>query len=281
MASKFWDVKLTLVGLPGAGKTSFLAALGNSFYTPPARPDVHWSAMPGDVASRGYLQEAWDSIEQGDPVRATSVEKGATAIRLTLRRREVSKIEKETHVLALEAVDTPGEITLNSSAQSLGSWEDIKRRIAEAHVVLVAIDAMNMFHQGDAAGQRHITKLFNILQHACDEKRDGMIPLSGKALALCFCKCDAQTLVDIDGIDDDNDALVLASRFLPNAQRRDLLRHFGAVRFFAVSILRRDWRWLRHGQVGACVRVGDSAIAPVGVFEPFEWITTLPFLRPK
>lgn len=258
-------LELAVVGLPQAGKTSFLSAL---YGTPYGRlkGSVTWT-VDADQVSRNYLREAWSKLENAEEVPATLPQSEHPAISLVLRREERGR---GTHTLAMNCIDTAGEF-VRAGTREGPKWDKVAERIRSAHVLQLAVDAMNVIHskKGDRQAQANFGSLKDMLFDACQTPGPTRVPLAQKALAVCFCKCDAQDVVRIDGYQDDRDARELAGHLIHGPVQQELEKRFRHVGYFAISVLQDRWRWNRAGQ---CVRVGPDAIEPVGLFEPYEWV---------
>lgn len=270
-------VRLALVGLPGAGKTSYLAALHGAGWGQVRLGTADWVAN-AHPDSLSYLRAAWDEISNGRPVPHTSIESEHPRLRLTITRR-AGRAGSATHVFNLHVLDSAGDFMREIKARTGARWEDVAGRILDADVLLLVLDAMNVFHtqlRGDAQSQQQILSFMEMAIAAVGTTGSREELLKEKLLAVCLSKCDAVTSPRIDGINDDADARLLAANLLAPEQQRRLANRFAAVRYFGISVLGEHWRWSR---TGACVKVGDKALNPVGLFHPFEWIADHAKLR--
>lgn len=267
------DLQLAVVGLPGSGKTSFLSAL-HGIMSGRTTAGALWT-VEADPATRAYLGKAWTRLRDGLTVQPTHTHSVHPELSLVLRREWRGEL---THTVSLKCIDTAGEFARSKEQRSGQNWLPVAKRIRAAHVLILVIDAMNILHSqlGDRRSEAQLHGLIDMLFDACQMPGDNLIRLNRKLLAVCFCKCDAVCRVDIDGFDDDRDALILADLLLPPQMRANLKNRVAAIGYFGVSVLRRDrWRWAREPKEmqGACVRVGHHAMEPVGLFEPFEWVS--------
>jgi GTPase SAR1 family protein len=265
------SARIALIGQPNAGKTSFLATLyGVRHGTLPT--GITWTVL-ANAESRAYLRNAWDRIRNGEPMFATNPAVAHPHIQLTLQRSGASRGNDRR--FTLDVLDMAGEFTRERTTRAGPIWQDVAQRIAGAEVLLLILDAMNALHthgRADQQIQNLINNLLDLLEDAASAaKKPYDETVRRKLLGVCFSKCDTLNTTPLNGRLGPGGAInQLVDAILPDRQRVALDEAFRSVEYFGLSIL-RDWRWSRDG---SCVRVGQAAVEPVGIFEPFEWIAT-------
>jgi hypothetical protein len=260
---------IVVLGTTSSGKTSYLSTIYGTRNV--VRGDVTWRVEVNDTDTQDYLKVGFSRLCSGLALDKTLPDAQQPRLLIELYREDAECV---THTLQVDCLDLAGEYARpNSELRSGAVWDEFSRRIREASVVLLVIDGLNVIYADSGlqhAGVNPYLGYDDLLEQAMRGAAKGA--LKKKSLAVLFSKCDAIDEFKIDGIDDDRDAEGLARRLLPEDKLLYNKMNFAAVKYFAASVLREEWRWTRDG---ACVHVGGGRPVPVGLFEPFEWICSL------
>lgn len=262
------ELTFVVLGAPGAGKTSFLAALVHGAdYARGPRRDVHWHG-DSDTSTADYLSLAWEAIKNGAPVKPTDITTKPAELRLDLTRYvDRRKSRRATHRVHLKTVDVAGGIWTVARLRRDEIWETaIRGVINSADVLLVLVDATELDKSVEQRGQVELEFLKSVLRDA-GARMDSMGEQPHKILAVVFSKCDTQARA----MATNEVAQRFRNKLWPEETLQRIRAGFRDVGFFGVYLLGENWRWSR---AGVCVRVGDSPIRPVGLFDAFEWVIT-------